>query len=74
MKLKLIVLTLTIFSLFSCYDDDQSTNKVNIRLDNNSVLKFENATFNSANFGDIEPGEKTECQSFEKQHSISDLI
>ncbi len=76
MKLKLILLTLTIFSLLSCSDDDDSTNEtnqVNIRLANNSEFKFEDATYNGINFGDIEPGEKTEYRLLENQFSYGSI-
>ena len=70
MKLKLTLLILTIFSLFSCSDNDDSiieTNEVNIRLANNSEFKFKDATYNGINYRDIEPGEKTEYQLLENQ-------
>lgn len=72
MKLKLILLTLTIFSLFSC-SDDEATNEVNIRLANNSEFKFEDATYNGINFGDIVPGKKTEYKLFENQYSYGSV-
>lgn len=66
MKTKLFLL---LFTILSCSNDDTQTNQVNIRLANNSELQFENATYNDANFGDIEPDEVTEYKVFENQYS-----
>ncbi len=70
MNTKLLLL-LSLFTIFSCSNDDNDIqkNQVNIRLENNSDLRFENATYNSVNFGDIEPGERTEYKTFENQYS-----
>jgi len=75
MKLKLILLTLTICGLFSCSDDDDdvSTNQVNIRLANISEFKFEDTIYSGVNYGDIEPGEKTEYQLLENQFSSGSI-
>ncbi len=76
MKTKLLVL-LSLFIIFSCSDNDDDveiqTNQVNIRLANNSEVKFENVTYNNVNFGDIQPGEKTEYKIFEDQYSYGQV-
>lgn len=70
MKTKLF-LFLSLFTLLSCSNDDNGTqtNQVNIRLANTSELRFENATYNDVNYGDIEPGEVTAYKIFENQYS-----
>ncbi len=72
MKLKLILLTLSMLSVFSCSNNDDlinETNQVKIRLANISEVRFENVTYNDVNFGSLEPGEKTEYKTFENQYS-----
>ncbi len=68
MKLKLSIIFLTIIFLFSC-SKNNFTNEVNIRLSNVSTIRFENATFNDINFGDIDPGETSEYKTFESSYS-----
>ena len=78
MNTKFTLILLSIFSLFSCSSDDDSntneTTEVNIRLSNTSDFKFENATYNNVNFGDIEPGEITEYKTFESSYSYGRVI
>jgi hypothetical protein len=66
-----LLLVILLFPFFSCSSDDNDigTNQVNIRLSNISEVRFENATYNNVNFGDIEPGETTEYKAFENQYS-----
>ena len=78
MNTKFTLILLSIFCLFSCSSDDDSntneTTEVNIRLSNTSDFKFENATYNNVNFGDIEPGEITEYKTFESSYSYGRVI
>jgi len=77
MKLKLTTIFLSFILLFSCSNDDDSsadkTNEVNIRLSNSSNVRFENATFNNVNFGDIEPGETSEYKTFESSYAYGSV-
>ncbi len=72
-KSTLVVTLAIIFSFFSCSSDDEPTNEVHIRLTNNSEFKFEDTTYNNINFGDIEPGEKTEYKLFKNQYSYGSV-
>ncbi len=75
MKTKLYFLFLLIALLFSCATDDDSNQitEVNIRLSNISNVKFENATFNSINFGAINSSEKTEYKTFESAYGYGSV-
>lgn len=68
MKTKSSIIFLSIILLFSC-SKNNFTNEVNIRLSNISSIRFVNATFNSVNFGDIDPGEISEYKTFESSYS-----
>ena len=69
MKTKLSVFLLSIFFLSSCSKNNHS-DEVNIRLLNTSAAKFENASFNNVNFGDIEPRSKTAYKVFENAYRV----
>ena len=58
--------------LFSCSEDD-GTNEVQLRLRNASEFQFEDATFNTVNFGDIEPGATTEYRVFRNQYAYGSV-
>ena len=70
--MKPILYVLAVLLLLSCSKDD-GTNEVNIRLRNASGIKFENATYNEVNFGDIEPGSTTEYRLFQNQYSYGSV-
>lgn len=66
MKLKLFFLVLSTLLILSCSDNEPDV--VNIRLSNTSAVKFENATFNNVNFGDLNSNEKTGYLTFEEAY------
>jgi hypothetical protein len=75
MKIKSLFFFLSIFLLFTCSNDDENnpTTEVNIRLSNSSDVKFENATFNNINFGDINSSDKTEYKTFERSYGYGSV-
>ena len=77
MKSSKSILLILILVLISCSKNDEVENDLNnevqIRLANTSYLKFENATFNSVNFGDIQPGESTKYVTFESSYSYGSV-
>lgn len=64
MKLKTLLIVLSIFLFASCSENEDSGD-VNIRLSNASEVVFENATFDGVNFGTINPNETSEYRHFE---------
>lgn len=68
MKLKIVIIILTVLFNFSCSKEDE-TNEVYFRLSNVSEVDFENTTYNDINYGPLKAGEKTEYILFKNQYS-----
>lgn len=76
MKIKFATLLFSIVCMMSCTKDNDTnttSSDVNIRLSNKSEIKFENATYNGVNFGDIEPGETTNYKVFDSSYSYGSV-
>jgi len=71
MKIKSTLILLFSLTILACSKEE--SNEVNFRLSNVSEVKFENATYNDTNFGDIEPGGITEYRYFENQYSYGSV-
>ena len=64
MKLKTVLIILSIFLFVSCSENEKQED-IYIRLSNASDIIFENATFNGENYGTIHPNEFSEYRLFE---------
>ncbi|MFL1010884.1 hypothetical protein [Flavisericum labens] len=61
-------LFVTIFALQGCADDDLKNTQALIRISNVSTFDYKNITVNSADYKNLNSGEKSEYKLFEKAY------
>ncbi len=66
--MKYVFAILFVFLIISCNKNNEMNKEVQIRLKNNSNVKFESASFNNTNYGSLNPGEVSQYEAFDEAH------